>query len=1030
MTADGSGPAEAATAPEGAAEERLRAGAADQSGASPGPGSRGFEAQLLDAVEQAVIATDAEGRILFWNRFAEWLYGWPAAEVLGRDVTQVVPSAASAEQAGQIMAALRRCEHWQGEFEVFCRDGSTFTAMVTDSPLVVDGQVVGVVGVSVDVTERRAIEESLRASERRLRALFESIDEGYCLAEMLVDDTGVATDYRFLEVNPLFEEMTGLKGAVGRTALELVPDLEPVWVQTYARVGVGRETLRFEQGSAAMGRWFDVFAVPVDPAPRFAIVFKDETTRRQTEDALRESEQRFRAMADGLPLLVWQHGPDGTLDWVNQTYCDFFGVDRDEMVADRWQALTDPGSGPPYAEAFVESVSARTPFRGQVMAQDSQGRWRWLQSWAEPRFSAAGEYLGHLGVSADITDRKAAEDTARADAELDGHRAHLLDALRSVSDPRQIQALACRLLGEHLGASGVHYAQILQDGSTCVVEAGYDAGATRLVGTYRLDQYGAEVMGRFRAGDTVVVDDAAHDPRLDDEERAATLTTGVHAYVMAPLTGQGGPVAALITHQDEPRSWTAHDLAAIDITAERTWAAVEQARAYQAARTAHRRAELVADVVGALEAESSAAGQLQALVEALVPRLADYATVEAPGHSEPLRASAHRDPARAGTLQALRSDHRVPADAEGSVSHAAAGRAQLISQVTPTLVAGYDLGPQAADLLAELAPHSHMAVPLNLEEGTAGALVVGLGDPDRDAYTPDDLAFLQEVAHRADVILTATRLRRREHDIAVRLQRAMLPDHLVQDPRLRIAARYEAAGDMLEVGGDWYDTFTWPSGHIGLVVGDVVGHNLESAAAMGRLRAATAAIAAHVPPDPAALLDAINAFAAGSDGTDFTTAVCVLVDPATGRLSYASAGHPPPLLVEASGRTTWLDRIQQPPLGTGAGAYRRTEAHLPEGGTLVLYSDGLVERRHEAIDIGLERLRTAVAVTAPRTPAPDALAEHLLRNLTEGTRIEDDIVLVCAGRRTPAAPSAPGSESLRHTRRRLAGPTTRSQRYP
>jgi PAS domain-containing protein len=93
--------------------------------------------------------------------------------------------------------------------------------------------------------------------------------------------------------------MTGLVDAAGRTALELVPDLEPVWVQTYARVGVDRATLRFEQGSAAMGRWLDVFAVPVDPAPRFALVFKDQTTRRQAEEALRESEARFRSMADG-----------------------------------------------------------------------------------------------------------------------------------------------------------------------------------------------------------------------------------------------------------------------------------------------------------------------------------------------------------------------------------------------------------------------------------------------------------------------------------------------------------------------------------------------------------------------------------------------------------------------------------------------------------------------------------------------------------------------------------------------------------
>ena len=122
-----------------------------------------------------------------------------------------------------------------------------------------------------DVTREVAVEQDVRDSEERLRALFDSIDEGYCVAEMIVDDEGNAVDYRVLEVNPLFEEMTGLRGALGRTALELVPDLEPVWVQTYARTALGRETQRFEQGSDVMGRWFEVFCTPVAPTGRFAI---------------------------------------------------------------------------------------------------------------------------------------------------------------------------------------------------------------------------------------------------------------------------------------------------------------------------------------------------------------------------------------------------------------------------------------------------------------------------------------------------------------------------------------------------------------------------------------------------------------------------------------------------------------------------------------------------------------------------------------------------------------------------------------
>jgi PAS domain S-box-containing protein len=155
-----------------------------------------------------------------------------------------------------------------------------------------DGRVMGILAQGHEVTEvkrqeaqREAVEAALRASEERYRTLFESIDDGFCLMQMILDERGETVDYRFLEANAAFEGQTGLKGAVGRTARELVPDLDPSWFQLYGRVAATGQSAHFENHAPAMGRWFDVYASRVGrPELRqVALVFKDVTARKQVE---------------------------------------------------------------------------------------------------------------------------------------------------------------------------------------------------------------------------------------------------------------------------------------------------------------------------------------------------------------------------------------------------------------------------------------------------------------------------------------------------------------------------------------------------------------------------------------------------------------------------------------------------------------------------------------------------------------------------------------------------------------------------
>lgn len=157
-----------------------------------------------------------------------------------------------------------------------------------------DGNVQFVAGVSRDVTERQRTAEALRKSEQRYRALFESIDEGFCVFEMLFDAEGKPTDYRWLETNPAFGRHTGLVNAEGRTARELVPDLEAHWLEIYGHIALTGEQHRFVEYSPAMGRWFEVDAFRVGDADecKVALLFSDITQRKETEQALKEADQR------------------------------------------------------------------------------------------------------------------------------------------------------------------------------------------------------------------------------------------------------------------------------------------------------------------------------------------------------------------------------------------------------------------------------------------------------------------------------------------------------------------------------------------------------------------------------------------------------------------------------------------------------------------------------------------------------------------------------------------------------------------
>jgi PAS domain S-box-containing protein len=231
-----------------------------------------------------------------------------------------------------------------------------------------------------------------------------------------------------------------------------------------------------------------------------------------------------------------------------------------------------------------------------------------------------------------------------------------------------------------------------------------------------------------------------------------------------------------------------------------------------------------------------------------------------------------------------------------------------------------------------------------------------------------------------------------QSNVVETLQHALLPRELPSVPRTTVAARYVPASGPVEIGGDWYAVVPIDGHALGVAIGDVAGHGLGAVADMADARFSIRALAL-TERDPERVLARLDEVVRTFDDNVLITALYGVLDPAGGTWSYASAGHLPAVLRAPDGTARLLDVRTGPPLNCGA-TYRSQRVEVEPGSTLVLYTDGLVERRGENIDRGLARL---VAATTCGPAAPGALSDHLLREMLGAAGSEDDVALVVVG---------------------------------
>ncbi|MYR55334.1 SpoIIE family protein phosphatase, partial [Streptomyces sp. SID625] len=306
-------------------------------------------------------------------------------------------------------------------------------------------------------------------------------------------------------------------------------------------------------------------------------------------------------------------------------------------------------------------------------------------------------------------------------------------------------------------------------------------------------------------------------------------------------------------------------------------------------------------------------------------------------------------------------------------------------------------------LLTPVEDETGAGITVSHPEGTM-VLWIDLGG--QRPFTDEDQLLLSLLAGQLAQGLSRAHQIDQQRETAIALQRSILgPSNLPEG----FAVRYEPATRPLEVGGDWYDTVRLPDGRIGIVVGDCVGRGLEAATVMGQLRSACRALLLQ-DSSPAQTLMALDHFAAGVPGALCTTVFCGVLDPETGDLTYSSAGHPPGILTHPDGTTVLLDGARSLPLAVRPGRHRpEVTCVVPARATLLLYTDGLVERRRRPLTVGIDE--AGEAVQAGRDTSVDDLATQVMTQLAPAGGYDDDVALLLYRHPAPLDMAFPAESS-------------------
>src|SRR4051795_416395 len=481
--------------------------------------------------------------------------------------------------------------------------------------------------------------------------------------------------------------------------------------------------------------------------------------------------------------------------------------------------------------------------------------------------------------------------------------------------------------------------------------------------------------------------------RYPDLERAAE---GDRSIACLPLRIGSRCVGVASMSYPGRAQVSAAELEFLSVMADTCAQAIERVRMTAEAADRSDKIAFLADSSVELSSSLDYETTLRKVARLAVPWFADWCAISLDQDGE-LRtlAVAHVDPDKVAMAEDLQ--RRYPPDPQsstGTYQVLRTGRSELTPEVTDEMLQALIHDPEQLRLIRELNFRSAMAVPLKVKDRVLGVVTWVAGEQGR-RFSEDDLMFGEDLARRAAIAIDTSQLHSELRDVAMRLQRAILPADLPELSGWETAASYLQAGHS-DAGGDFYDVIELADGRLAVFVGDVMGRGVTAAAAMAQMRAAIRALVA-VEPDARAVLMALDQLFEQYDFHQLVTMVYAIADPLSNELVVANAGHPPPVLRRANGDVEVIEA--EPGLLLGAGGGDRTPVTVPfsRGDLLVTYTDGLIERRDEDIDTGVKRLAEACAMFSEDQDLLDGLAGVI--SSVRDARRDDDVAGLALRRR-------------------------------